>query len=118
MRLIHRLEPLWWILFGAGGFATALFLPALFLCVALLFPLGVFGDSIATFQRMRTLFANPVGKLVLAAVLSLAFWHAAHHTRHLALDLGFEKTEAGVSYLVYGAALLGTLLAFGIVAAI
>ncbi len=118
MRLIHRLEPLWWILFGAGGFATALFLLGLFFCIALAFPLGLFGDSVATFNRMRTLFDNPVGKLVLAVVLSLSFWHAAHHTRHLALDLGLERAEAGVSYLVYGGALLGTLLTLAIVAAI
>jgi fumarate reductase subunit D len=110
MRLIHRLEPLLWLLFGAGGFAAALFLPGLFFCIAVIFPTGLFGDPNESFQRMRTLFANPVGQGVLIAVLSLSFWHAAHHTRHLALDLGFEKAEAGVSFLVYGAALLATLL--------
>jgi fumarate reductase subunit D len=118
MNLIHRLEPLWWLLFGAGGFATALVLPALFFCMALAFPLGLFGDPVATFLRMRTLFANPVGQGVLFAVLSLSFWHAAHHTRHLALDLGFEKAEAGVSFVVYGAALAATLLTAAILAAL
>ena len=38
MRLIRLLEPLWWALFGAGGFAAAMVLPALLLVVGLAFP--------------------------------------------------------------------------------
>lgn len=109
MRLIRLLEPLWWLLFGAGGFAAALVLPSLLLVVGILFPLGLLGDETATFNRMRTLFANPVGKLVLIALLSLVFWHAAHHLRHLSLDLGLHRLHAPVSYLLYGGAALGTL---------
>lgn len=115
MNLIHRLEPVFWMLFGAGGFLSALFLPGLVLGVLILFPLGVFGDSVETFQRMRTLFSNPVGQLLLIAIVSLSFWHAAHHTRHLALDLGMHAIEGAVSYVVYGLALLGTLAAFAII---
>lgn len=118
MSLIHRLEPLWWLLFGAGGFAAALVLPALLLVVGLAFPLGWFGDPTTTFHRMHTLFGNPVGQLVLIAVFSLTFWHAAHHTRHFALDLGMHELETPLSYLLYGGALVATLATVGIVGAL
>ena len=115
MKLIRALEPLWWLLFGAGGFAAALVLPMLLLVVALAFPLGWFGDPVTTFHRMRVLFANPVGQLVLIAVLSLTFWHAVHHLRHFAIDLGYAHWQAPISYLLYGTALLGTLVTFATV---
>ena len=115
MRLIRAFEPLWWLLFGAGGFMAALFLPGLLLVVGVAFPLGWFGDPVATFHRMHILFGNPVGKLVLVAVISLTFWHAAHHLRHFALDLGLAHLHAPVSYALYGSALLGTAATVAIV---
>ena len=118
MKLIRMLEPLWWILFGAGGFLAAFVLPMLLLSVALLFPTGVFGEPAVTFHRMRTLFANPVGQLVLIAVISLTFWHSAHHLRHLSIDLGLAKLKAPIAYALYGGALLGTLATVAVVGAL
>ncbi len=107
-QLIHRLEPLWWLLFGAGGFVAALLLPAFFFVIAIAFPLGWFGDPLTTFQRMQTLFANPVGQLIWIVVPSLIFWHAAHHLRHFGLDLGLQRLEGPLSAGLYGLAALGT----------
>ena len=118
MRLIRLLEPLWWLLFGAGGFAAAMVLPALLFAVALAFPLGWFGDDLRTFARMRILFGNPVGQLLLIVVFSLTFWHSAHHLRHFALDLGLGRQETAVSYLLYGGALVATLATVGIVSSL
>ena len=109
------LEPLWWMLFGAGGFAAALVLPALLFGITLAFPLGWFGDDLSTFQRMRVLFGNPVGQGLLIAVFSLTFWHSAHHLRHFALDLGLGGQGTAVSFLLYGGALVATLATVGIV---
>ena len=109
MKLIHRLEPVFWMLFGAGGFVSALILPALFFVIAVAFPLGWFGDATTTFLRMRTLFANPVGGLLVIVIPSLIFWHSAHHLRHFALDLGLHRLEGLVSYGLYGLAALGSL---------
>ena len=116
MKLIRLLEPLWWVLFGAGGFAAAMVLPGLLLVVCLAFPAGVFGDATTTFNRMHTLFGNALGQLVLIAVFSLTFWHCAHHLRHLSIDLGYVEQQAPVSYALYGGALLGTLVTTAIVA--
>ena len=57
---------------------------------------------------MRVLFGNPLGQLFLATLVSLIFWHAAHHLRHFALDLGLHKVQIPLSYGLYGLALLGT----------
>ncbi len=116
MNFIHRLEPLWWLLFGAGGFAAAMVLPALLIVMGLVFPWGGFGDATTTFHRMHTLFGNPVGQLVLIAVFSLTFWHGAHHTRHFALDLGMRDFEAPLAFLLYGGALVGTVATIAVVA--
>jgi fumarate reductase subunit D len=118
MKLIRLLEPLWWMLFGAGGFAAAMVLPALLLVVGLAFPWGWFGDPTTTFHRMHTLFGNPVGQLVLIAVFVLTFWHSAHHLRHFALDMGMHHLELPVSYALYGAAALGSLATIRIVLAL
>lgn len=118
MKWIRLLEPLWWLLFGAGGFAAALVLPALLFVVGIGFPLGLFGDEVETFQRMRVLFANPIGKLVLAVVFALTFWHAAHHLRHFALDLGLARMHVAVSYLLYGGAFVATLATLTVVGAL
>lgn len=109
MSLIHRLEPLWWLLFGAGGFAAALFLPGLLLGLEL-GALGAFGEYATSYHRVHGLVANLFGRVILAAVLSLVFWHSAHHLRHFALDLGLKRIEAVVAYTLYGLALVSTLV--------
>ena len=70
---MKRLEPIWWLLFGAGGYVGALLLPVLYSMIAVGFPLGWFGEPIETFLRMKTLFANPPGQLVLIVVIALPF---------------------------------------------
>ena len=115
MKGLHRFEPLLWLLFGGGGFAAALILPALFCVVAILFPLGWFGDPLTTFLRMRTIFANPMGQLLLIGVLSLVYWHSAHHLRHFALDLGLHRLRGPVSVALYGLAGISTLWTVSVV---
>ena len=118
MKLIRALEPLWWMLFGAGGFMAAFFLPALLFVLAFAFPLGWFGDSTETFLRFKQLFANAIGKTLLILVISLTFWHAVHHLRHFAIDLGFQDVQGPVSHLLYGGALVGTLASIAIIGAL
>ena len=44
MRLIYRFEPVFWLLFGAGGFAAALILPALIFGLLIAGPMGWLSD--------------------------------------------------------------------------
>lgn len=108
MNLIQRLEPLWWLLFGAGGFVAAFFLPGLVIGVLLLAPLGVFESGLA-YERAHALAASPPGRVFLAAVISLTLWHCGHHLRHLGLDLGLGR--ALPAFASYGLALAGTIAA-------
>lgn len=116
MKLIHRLEPFWWLLFGAGGFAAALLLPALLFGIAIAAPQGWFSEYAISYQRMYGLTTNPVGRLLLLALISLTFWHSAHHLRHLAFDLGLRRFQGLVGYGLYGLALLGTAISISLFA--
>lgn len=108
MKWLHRLEPIFWLLFGAGGFAAALVLPALMFSLTIAGPMGWFPASATDYQRMHDLVANPIGSLIAAGVISLVLWHAAHHLRHFLLDLGLGRFHAPLAYLLYTLAALGT----------
>jgi len=117
VKLIHKLEPLWWILFGAGGFVAGFFLPALLLGVLILAPLGLLGDGLS-YDRAHALAASLPGKVFLSAVISLVLWHCAHHLRHFALDLGSHSLAPLAAYVSYGLALAGTVATLAIVGAL
>ena len=108
MKLIHRLEPFWWILFGAGGFAAAMFLPALLFGIGIAAPQGWFSEYAISYHRMYALASSLVGRVLLFAIISLTLWHSAHHLRHFALDMGLQKHAALVSYGLYSLALAAT----------
>ena len=108
MSLIHRLEPLFWLLFGAGGFVAALLLPGLVLGFALGGPLGWWSEYATSYHRVRALVGNPIGAPLAALIVSLIAWHSAHHLRHFALDLGLKRLEMPVSFALYGLAALTT----------
>ncbi len=73
------------------------------------------GDPVETFLRMKTLFANPVGQLVLLVVIALPLWHAAHHVRHFVIELGYPRADRPVGTLLYLLAAAGTLVTLGVV---
>ena len=56
-------------------------------------------------------FANPIGRLVLFALIALPMWKGAHHVRHLSLDMGGLERDPIVAPLLYGLALVGNALA-------
>jgi len=106
------------MLFGAGGFAAALLLPGLLFGITIAAPQGWFSEYALSYHRLHGLAANPVGRLLLVTLFSLTFWHAAHHLRHFALDLGLGRVQGAVSFGLYGLALLGTLFSLSVVAAL
>ena len=117
MKLIHKLEPLFWILFGAGGFVIGFVLPALILGVLLLGPTGLMADGLEYHRALR-IASGPIGKLFLIVVLTLGFWHCAHHLRHFALDIGGHGAAALGAFGSYGLALIGTIAAVAAVLAL
>ncbi len=116
MKLIHKLEPIWWMLFGAGGFAAALVLPALFFSIGIAAPLGLFEGL--DFHHAHALATSLVGRGLIFVVFTLTFWHSAHHLRHFALDLGLHRIQGVVSYGLYGLALAGTVWTFQVISSL
>ena len=114
----RTIAPLFWLLFGAGGMVSALFGPALILLTGVMIPHGWgvptrFGsyDSVMAFAR------NPLGKLVLLAVIALLFWHAAER-----LFLTLKDMRAApvwlLRWLTYGVAAALTVLTLALLLAI
>ena len=106
--------PVFWLLFGAGGMLSALFGPALVFVTGIMVPHG-WGvparlntyDSVLGFAR------NPIGKVVLLALIALLFWHAAER-----LFLTLKDMRAGpvplLRWLTYGLAALLSMLTVGL----
>jgi len=117
VKLIHKLEPLWWILFGAGGFTAGFFLFPLLLAVLVLAPLGLMSHGLS-YDRAHMLAASLPGKVFLGAVISLVLWHCAHHLRHFMLDIGGHGLAPAAAFLSYGLALAGTIVTLSLVAAL
>jgi len=117
VKLIHKLEPLWWILFGAGAFVLCFVLPALILGVLLLGDSSLMADGLS-YERALRLASHPLGRLFLIVVPTLGFWHCAHHFRHLMLDLFGHAAAPIGAYGSYGLALVGTIATISTVLAL
>jgi len=107
--LLLRLEPIIWLLFGAGIMVGTILLPGYLLTVALGAPLGVLPASALSFERAHAIASNPIGRLVLLAIIALPLWKGAHHTRALAVDLLGHRSDGLVGSLLYAIAAVGSL---------
>ena len=106
--LMLRLEPVIWLLFGAGMMVGGFVLPAWIATVGL----GLVGDADAfSWYRMHAMFTHPIGRLVALAAMALPLWGGAHHLRHVSIDLGGLQRDALVGGLLYALALGGSLAA-------
>lgn len=106
-----KLEPVIWVLFGAGMMVGGLLLPAFVLVVGLAGPLGLVHHGALSYDRMYWLASNPLGRIVFAAAAALPLWGGAHHLRHVWIDLGGLRSDGLVGSLLYGIALLGSIFA-------
>jgi fumarate reductase subunit D len=111
-------EPVIWLLFGAGGMLSALVAPVLVLITGLLVPLGLLSRDVMSYQRVLAFAQNPLGKLVLLAVISLFLFHGVHRFVTTLNDYGLRGGHATMALFVGVAALLtvvtaGLLLGIG-----
>ena len=106
--LMLKLEPVIWLLFGAGMMVGGFVLPAFIATVGL----GLVGGGDAYgFDRMHAFFSNPLAKLVAVAAMALPLWGGAHHLRHVWIDFGGLKSDGIVGGLLYLLALGGSVAA-------
>ena len=102
-------EPVFWLLFGAGGMLSALLGPVLVFVTGIAVPLGLLlpADTLR-YDRVLALVQHPLGKLALLAVIALFLFHGCHRLLHSLHDLGVRTGSAG-RWVFYGFAALGSL---------
>lgn len=103
-------EPIFWLLFGAGGMLAALIGAMLVFLLAFGVPTGWLPADALSYASMRALAIHPLGKAALFVVVALFFWHAVHRIFHSLHDIGLHATRAR-RFIVYGSAAAGTLVA-------
>lgn len=114
--LIEKIEPLIWVLFGAGFMVGSLLLPAWVFTVGIAQPLGWVPDGALAYERAYALASHPIGKLVLLALIALPIWNAANHLRHFSIDLGGYGRDGVVAPVLYvGAAVLSVVAIVSVV---
>ena len=100
-------EPLLWMLFSAGGIASAMLMPVLLLLFGLAFPLGWIEPP--TYERLAAVASHPVTQLTLFGLCTLSLFHWAHRFRHTLYDgLQIKHLNELVAVVCYGGALIGS----------
>ena len=114
----RSISPIFWLPFGAGGMLSALFGPALVLITGVLAPTGfLVPQSFISYGHVLAFARNPIGKLVVLAVIALFLWHGAER-----LFLTLKDMKAGplprLKLGTYGVAAAVTLVTFLLLLAI
>ncbi|HEU4798673.1 MAG TPA: fumarate reductase subunit FrdD [bacterium] len=104
-------EPLWWLLFAAGGTVAAFVLPVHVLLTGLAAPLGWAPDAFQ-YEHVATLVRHPLSRLYLFVVISLPLFHWAHRFRYGVIEV-LQLHHAGrlLAFACYGTALVLTVIA-------
>lgn len=105
---IKTTDPFWWALFSAGGTVAAFLVPVHILVTGIGIGFGWISPDVIRYERMLNLLGNPLVRLYLFALISLALFHWAHRFRYVLLDLGLRPFKTAVAFLCYGGALAGT----------
>jgi fumarate reductase subunit D len=104
------IEPLLWLLFSAGGMASAMLMPALVFVFALAVPLGWLPPP--GYDTLRSVFLHPITRLVLFGVCMLSLFHWAHRFKYTLYDgLQVKHLNELVNTFCYGGAIVGTIVA-------
>lgn len=99
-------EALSWSLFALGGIVAALLFPITILITGMAVPAGLLSE-----RALYHVVHHPMTRLYLFVSISLPLFHAAHRLRLLLRDVGLRPLGGLLGVLLYGAALVGTVLA-------
>jgi succinate dehydrogenase subunit D len=100
---------IWWFLFANGGGLVALVLPVHILVQGVLGPLGVVHVVDRNYDTWTSVLGNPIVKLYVLALISLAFFHFAHRLRYFLVDLGVPAARTLPAQVIfYGGAVVVT----------
>ena len=100
-------EPFLWLLFSTGGLVAALVIPVLLAVYGVAIPLE--WVNAPDHQHVLGLVRNPLTRLALLGVCSLALFHWAHRFRYTLVDgLQLGRYATGVAVCCYGTAVVGS----------
>jgi fumarate reductase subunit D len=99
-------EPIWWSLFGAGGMIAAVLTPVTVIITGIAVPAGWI-----TAYGLDNLVHHPLSRLYLFLLIAFPLFHAAHRLLFTLVDLGLKGMRGALAVLLYGGAILGTLVA-------
>jgi len=121
--LLLKLEPLIWFMFGQGIMIGTMLLTGWILVLGILMPLGIVDPANLDYVRAQALFTTsflglPIAQLLLAALVVLPLWKAAHHVRSLLIDFGGGERDGLVGSVLYLIAIVGSVMGIGAVAGI
>jgi fumarate reductase subunit D len=103
-------EALAWLLFSAGGMASALLVPVLLLLFGVMFPLGLLAPPDHTY--LSAVLRHPLTRLVLFVLCVLSLLHWAHRFRYTLHDgLQLKRLRKPITLLCYLGAAAGSLWA-------
>lgn len=107
-------EPIYWLLFGAGGMVVGIVLPVilLILLVAGFSNVGVDSGMLA-FTQVKGILGNWFLSLCLFGIIMLTAWHACHRIYHTLHDLLVKVTKLHW-FIFYGFAACITFVALGL----
>ena len=104
-------QPVFWVLFGAGGMLSALIGAMLVFITGIAVPLGIgLPADLLSYDHAHAFARHWAGKAFLFVVISLFLWHGVHRIFHSLHDLGVHAKGAS-AIACYGIALVGTLAA-------
>jgi fumarate reductase subunit D len=104
-------QPVFWLLFGAGGMLSAILGAMLVFITGIAVPLGLgLPAELFSYENMLGFERHWLPKAFTLAVISLFLWHGVHRIFHSLHDLGL-RSKTGAAIACYGVALAGTLAA-------
>ena len=109
----HSPEPVLWMLFSSGGMVAALMVPILLFLFGIAFPLGLL--STPSHDHLYAVLHNPLTRLVLFGLCTLALFHWAHRFRYTLYDgLQLKRYAEPIVVLCYGGAVVGSVITAGL----
>ena len=106
-------EPMYWLMFGAGGMVAAIVLPSI---LVVMIVAGLTGAELTSgmlnYEQISGLFGNWFLSICLFGIVFLLSFYALHRMHHSSHDFGIHSKATW--YIAYGAAAVISFVSLGL----